>query len=166
MDDYSDGPLILNDTPKYDNEDGVRMDPVIAPWPGADNPRRFTDVQQFLTFQDYIDPPMRATNFVSRLRQSMEVHPKNSRARKRLDSYDRYTFYRLLDQLGVDSAPALRGKLNINYANDWNTGYNTQTNWTANEFINRAAHAMLRASVASQFLTNKASGVALSLIHI
>ena len=160
VDDYSDGPLILNDTPLFDNEDGIRMDPVIAPWPGSDNPRRFTDVQQFLTFQEYIDPPMRATNFVSRLRQSMEVHPKNNRSRKRLDSYDRYTFYRLLDQMGVDSAPALRGKLNINYANDWNTGYNTQTNWTANEFINRAAHAMLRASVSSQLLTNKVSGVA------
>ena len=62
---------------------------------------------------------MRATNFVSRLRQSMEVRPRNFRARKRLDSYDRYTFYRLLGQLGVDSAPALRGKININHANDW-----------------------------------------------
>ena len=94
---------------------------------------------------------MRATNFVSRLRQSMEVNPRNFRARKRLDSYDRYTFYRLLGQLGVDSAPALRGKININHANDWHTGYNTQTNWTANEFINRAAHAMLRASVNHSF---------------
>jgi hypothetical protein len=61
-----------------------------------------------------------------------------------------------LEQLGVDSAPALRGKLNINYANDWNTGYNTQTNWVATEFINRAAHAMLRASV-TNMVTKEAS---------
>ena len=70
--------------------------------------------------------------------------------RKRLDSYDRRTYYRLLSQMGVDSEPALRGKLNINYANDWFTGHNTQTNWTADEFINRAAHAMLRAGLVTQ----------------
>ena len=166
VDDYSDGPLVLNDTPMLDSEDGLRTDPVTAPWPGADNPRRFTDVQQLLTFQQYIEPPMRATNFVSRLRQSMEVNPRNFRARKRLDSYDRYTFYRLLGQLGVDSAPALRGKININHANDWHTGYNTQTNWTANEFINRATHAMLRASVKSQFLTNATTKAAYNVYSI
>jgi hypothetical protein len=78
--------------------------------------------------------------------------------RKRLDSYDRRTYYRLLSQMGVDSEPALRGKLNINYANDWFTGHNTQTNWTADEFINRAAHAMLRASVVSRSVTNPVTG--------
>ena len=68
--------------------------------------------------------------------------------------------------MGVDSAPALRGKININHANDWHTGYNTQTNWTANEFINRAAHAMLRASVKSQFLTNSTTQEAYNVYTI
>ena len=154
VDDYSDGPLVLNDTPTLDSEDGLRVDPVIAPWPGAENPRRFTDVQQLLTFQPYAELPDRANNFVSRLRQAMDVDPKTISARPRLDSYDRRTYYRLLSQMGVDSEPALRGKLNINYANDWFTGHNTQTNWTADEFINHAAHAMLRASVVTRSATN------------
>ena len=50
VDDYSDGPLVLNSTPTMDSEDGLRVDPAIAPWPGAENPRRFTDVQQLLIF--------------------------------------------------------------------------------------------------------------------
>ena len=158
VDDYSDGPLVLNSTPTLDSEDGLRVDPSIAPWPGAENPRRFTDVQQLLSFQPYAERPQQANNFVSRLRQAMNARPKSMYTRKRLDSYDRRTYYRLLSQMGVDSEPALRGKLNINYANDWFTGHNAQTNWTANEFINRAAHAMLRASVVSQSATDPATG--------
>ena len=158
IDDYSDGPLVLNSTPTLDSEDGLRVDPVIAPWPGAENPRRFTDVQQLLTFQPYSERPERANNFVSRLRQAMNAEPKSITVRKRLDSYDRRTYYRLLSQMGVDSEPALRGKLNINHANDWFTGHNTQTNWTADKFINRAAHAMLRASVVSRSVTNPVTG--------
>ena len=158
VDDYSDGPLVLNSTPTLDNENGLRVDSTIAPWPGAENPRRFTDVQQLLTFQPYAEQPQQANNFVSRLRQAMNVQPKSMNTRKRLDSYERRTYYRLLSQMGVDSEPALRGKLNINYANDWFTGHNTQTNWTADEFINRAAHAMLRASVVSQSATDPATG--------
>ena len=88
----------------------------------------------------------------------MNVRPKSMHTRKRLDSYDRRTYYRLLSQMGVDSEPALRGKLNINNANDWFTGHNLQPNWTANEFITRAAHAMLRASLVTRSATNLATG--------
>jgi len=158
VDDYSDGPLVLNSNPTLDSEDGLRVDPVTAPWPGAENPRRFTDVQQLLSFQPYAERPQRANNFVSRLRQAMNARPKSMYTRKRLDSYDRRTYYRLLSQMGVDSEPALRGKLNINYANDWFTGHNTQTNWTADEFINRAAHAMLRAGLVTRSATNPVTG--------
>jgi ankyrin repeat protein len=49
-------------------------------------------------------------------------------------------------------------KTPLDYANDWFTGHNTQTNWTADEFINRAAHAMLRASLVSQSATDPATG--------
>ena len=58
-----------------DSEDGVRVDPSIAPWPGAENPRRFTDVQQLLTFQPYAEQPQRPNNFVSRLRQALNAEP-------------------------------------------------------------------------------------------
>ncbi|HJO08938.1 MAG TPA: hypothetical protein QGH16_03755 [Verrucomicrobiota bacterium] len=158
VDDYSDGPLVLNGNPTLDNENGIRVDPVNAPWPGAENPRRFTDVQQLLTFQPYAEQPKRANNFVSRLRQAMNARPKLIGTRPELNSYKRRTYYRLLSQMGVDSEPALRGKLNINHANDWFTGHNTHINWTADEFINRAAHAMLRASVVTRSATNPVSG--------
>jgi len=38
-----------------------------------------------------------------------------------VSTYDRYTFYRLLSQLGVDSAPET-GKMNLNYVNVDNSG--------------------------------------------
>ena len=115
-------------------------------------------MQQLLSFQPYAERPQQANNFVSRLRQAMNARPKSMYTRKRLDSYDRRTYYRLLSQMGVDSEPALRGKLNINHANDWFTGHNTQINWTPDEFINRAAHAMLRAGLVTRSATNPVTG--------
>ncbi len=73
-------------------------------------------------------------------------------------TYDRYTFYRMLDQLGTDSAPE-SGKLNLNYSNAVvsynNNGVVTdiaiipgaETNlvpWTALDFFTAAADRMLR----------------------
>jgi hypothetical protein len=71
-------------------------------WAGSDNPRRYFDpAELFLTARN-----PNYTNFVTRLRQAMA--PTNS-------PYDRYTFYRLLAQLGMDSVPE-RDKIHLNYA--------------------------------------------------
>src|SRR5262249_49349129 len=64
-------------------------------------------------------------------------------------SYDRYTFYRLLSQMGTDSGPE-PPKLNINYVNiDTNTGAilpDLATNfqpWAPAQFVARAGISIL-----------------------
>jgi hypothetical protein len=65
------------------------------------------------------------------------------------DSYNRYTFYRLLSQLGTDSAPEPAGKLNLNYCNVDNNGNvvpGMATNfyaWTPLQFFTTAAIRLL-----------------------
>jgi hypothetical protein len=65
-----------------------------------------------------------------------------------VSTYDRYTFYRLLSQLGTDSASE-QNKMNLNYRNVTNGVVvpNLETNfysWTAIEFFTNAADRMLR----------------------
>lgn len=80
------------------------------PWLGADNRSHYFSLpDELLNYnggQSLADPPALPTTFVNRLLN----------AGKATDTYDRYTFYRLLAQLGTDSAPD-RGKLNLNYIN-------------------------------------------------
>ena len=65
------------------------------------------------------------------------------------NSYNRYTFYRLLSQLGTDSAPEPGGKMNLNYCNVDTNGYvvpNMATNfipWTPVQFFTNAAIRLL-----------------------
>jgi hypothetical protein len=64
------------------------------------------------------------------------------------ETSDRYSFYRLVSQLGVDSAPANRGKLQLNYDNSVGELTNTIQRWTnAVRFFTNAAELMLRASI-------------------
>ena len=65
------------------------------------------------------------------------------------DSYNRNTFYRLLSQLGTDSAPEPAGKLNLNYCNVDNNGNvvpGMATNfipWMPEQFFTNAAIRLL-----------------------
>lgn len=99
IDAYSDGPVLgvaLNLT----NENDLPN----APWPGADSARRFFQPQELFGLPSG-SPSFRAafSNFTARL---ASVGRTNS-------SYDRYTFYRLLSSVGMDSAPALTHKLSF-----------------------------------------------------
>src|SRR5678816_3410705 len=70
-------------------------------WAGADN------TNSFFTTQDFFDP-YKVTGLSNRLWS----------AGRNVDSYDRYTYYRLLSQLGTDSSwEQPGGKLNLNYDN-------------------------------------------------
>jgi len=111
MDDYTAGPLMTNTWwPVITDADIPRVN---RSWSGADNPNRF------FTTQDLFDRskiPATAGNpfsFVDRLQM----------AGTNDDSYNRYTFYRLLSQLGTDSAPEPSGKMNLNYRNVDDNGY-------------------------------------------
>jgi hypothetical protein len=66
------------------------------PWPGADS------VRHYFSHQDFLSPAKTSSNFVYRLSQT--------------NGTDSYAFYRLLSQLGTDSAPLdLTNKIQLNY---------------------------------------------------
>ena len=115
--------------------------PVNYSWAGSDNTNRyFTLDELFNSAETY--------NFAGDL----------AGAGTNSDTYDRYTFYRMLDQLGSDSTPE-SGLMNLNYDNldpAINGVYNLNgtrsvTNflpWTAQSFFTNAADRMLKAYTA------------------
>ncbi|MCX6905105.1 MAG: hypothetical protein NTW03_16825, partial [Verrucomicrobia bacterium] len=74
--------------------------PLTSPWPGADS------AHHYFSHQDFFDPnkiPTIPTPFTNRLGQATALDP--------------YVFYRMLAQLGTDSAPVDDGKIHLNYVN-------------------------------------------------
>ena len=151
IDGYSDGPL---QTTFDTNEDFVfnpdRDNPVL-PWAGADNTNRF------FTPSDLFDRTKSSGGatggFTNRL--------LNAGAQR--DTYDSYTYYRLLSQLGTDSS-AESGRMNLNYDNL--DGYGNvipgaETNfipWTNSvKFFTSAADRMLREYTANWINQNRGS---------
>jgi len=102
-------------------------------WFGADN------TNHFFTTQDLFDPNKVGAGFASRL----------SAAGTTNNSYDHYDLYRLLSQLGTDSAPDPASKINLNYDNLVRTnaqGIVSATNffpWRAMDFFTNTANALL-----------------------
>jgi hypothetical protein len=130
IDNYGDGPISLGAS-LFDNDDPNR------PWPGSLNTNAFTDVQELFNMGQY------SGAFIKSLQTPMEPNRKST--------YDRYTFYRLLSQMGVDSDPAIKGKLNLNYANSIGEVTNNLIPWTnAIAFFTNAAELMLQANVEEQ----------------
>ncbi len=105
-------------------------------FPGADNPRHFFTTQEF--FDRNKVTTLTARSFVDRL----------SEAGTNVNSYDRYTYYRMLAQLGTDSEPDQR--MNLNYVNLDSVGRavpGMETNlvaWTPLQFFTNAADRLLR----------------------
>ncbi|MBI5388316.1 MAG: pilus assembly PilX N-terminal domain-containing protein [Verrucomicrobia bacterium] len=67
----------------------------LVPWPGADAPRHY------FTHQEFYDPLKTSSNWVSRLLFA---------GAQTNDPLSRYTFYRMLAQLGTDSSPLFSGQ--------------------------------------------------------
>jgi hypothetical protein len=109
-----------------------------VPWPGADNTNHY-----FALASDLFDTT-KVQNGIGAFINRLQFASTN------VSTYDRYTFYRLLAQLGTDSAPEA-GKLNVNYVNvdnGGNTVPDMQTNfipWQPLQFFTNAADRMLRA---------------------
>jgi len=105
-------------------------------WAGADNPNRFFDPQEFFDRSKMGSAPV---NFADRLRMAST----NSES-----TYDRYTFYRLLSQIGTDSAPE-PPKIHLNAVNVDSNGIivpSLATNfrpWAPVQFFTNAALAIL-----------------------
>ncbi len=102
VDGYSDGPL---QTTLTNDVSPSQVDVTSRPWSGANN------TNHFFTPGDFFDPSKTSVAFTNHLHNAESgngaVYPS---------TYDRYTYYRMLDQLGSDSAPD-EGKVNLNYSN-------------------------------------------------
>ncbi|MDB6122032.1 MAG: hypothetical protein JWQ71_1025, partial [Pedosphaera sp.] len=128
VDGYSAGLLMTNAFPL-----SVDSDPPAEPWSGADNPVKF------FTSQDLFNVgalPAGSAGFSNSLYS----------AGTNISTYDRYTFYNLLAQMGVDSVPDRADKLNLNYMNIGGLSPTNFISWTnALQFFTNAADRMLRA---------------------
>ncbi len=160
VDGYTRGPLMTGTWWPTGTIDNDR--PVVAsrPWSGGEAPNRFFTTQDLFDDAKILQtagarPPI---TFSDRLRWAGTTN----------DFYNRYTFYRLLSQLGTDSAPEPPGKMNLNYDNltKYNalgvpdiTGRASATNFVAweptgsNFFVN-AASRLLASSGYTFGLTN------------
>jgi hypothetical protein len=152
IDEYSDGPLQIRPAPII--EIGASEDRTNFSWAGADNTNHYFDVQELF------DTTKAALGVAAGRLLLRDDFPDRLRtAGNGVSTYDRYTFYRLISQMGVASAPE-QTKLNLNYSNACayfdangvvtNIAYfpNAETNlvpWTnALQFFTIAGDRMLR----------------------
>jgi hypothetical protein len=147
IDAYVAGPLMTGFQLPGDNDNTT------FPWSGADNTNHFFDMQElFNTTETSVGTAPAAPNVTTRLLAAggSPFFPNST--------YNRYTYYRLLSQMGVESAPE-QDKINLNYSNaaayfDANgvvtnitffPGVETNfTPWTPLPFFTIAADKMLR----------------------
>ena len=117
-------------------------------WPGVGNDRDSLHVNQgwsgafntnhYFSIDELLDPSKTGL-FATRLQNA-----GNSR-----NTYDQYTYYRLLSQLGTESAPETPGKINLNYDNLVRTngqGLSSGTNfmaWLPEVFFTNAAMKLM-----------------------
>ncbi|HLX72247.1 MAG TPA: hypothetical protein VKV04_21730, partial [Verrucomicrobiae bacterium] len=126
---YASGPLMLGN-----NTNILPVPPVAQPWSGADNTNHIFSIQDF-----YDSSKLPGSSFPANLQA---LGTSN-------DSYDEYTFTRLISQLGSDSAPE-QGKMNINWKNTdihGNVMAGMETNlipWIPIDFFTNAADRMFR----------------------
>ncbi|HZI31182.1 MAG TPA: hypothetical protein VFF11_02505, partial [Candidatus Binatia bacterium] len=117
--------------------------PAVKNWAGSDNTNKF-----FTLSSDLFDPNKSSPNFTNRLQG----------AGNSTTTYGRYTFYRMLDQLGTDSTVD-EGRMNLNYRNVTNgvvvAGMETNMYpWMALDFFTNAADRLLRHYSAKWFASN------------
>ncbi|PYK60496.1 MAG: hypothetical protein DME21_11475, partial [Verrucomicrobia bacterium] len=139
INEYSDGPLMTGISLPAETGSVATSDDPTRLWSGANNTNGYSSVQELF------DPTKTSTNFVRRLTNALAGR----------GTYDQNTFYRLMSQLGTDSLPANRNKLNLNYDNvNLLTGQIDPsavagfTNWTPLRFFTNAVSQLL---VAAQF---------------
>ncbi len=154
VDVYSDGPFQTTTalpTPDNDGSD------VAYPWPGADNTNHF-----FALPSELFDPTKAGVSLTNHL-----INAGSGNGSANTSTYDRYTFYRLLAQMGTDST-ADDGRMNLNYDNLDASGAvipGAETNliaWTAEtngalRFFTNAANRLLTNATAIWLKANPAS---------
>ena len=124
IDGYSAGPVMTNywGWSAAPDADVSRTDKA---WSGSDS------TNHYFTSQDWFDrnkvvrrnpaPPPGVWTFIERMSNVLATG---------VSSYDQYTFYRLIEQFGTDSAPDPDDKLNINYVNVGGLKATNFVSWT------------------------------------
>ena len=161
VDGYTVGNLMTN---TYMPPLNAPLNGINAPWAGSDNTNRF-----FALPSELYDATKSSSFFVNRLMNAGTytvngLHP----------TYDQYTFYRMLDQIGTGTT-ADDNRMNLNYSNAvviYNANNSVQsvtivpgaeTNdvlWRPLDFFTTAADQMLRAYTAKWFAANPANFMA------
>ncbi len=150
IDAYSDGGIQFSTT---NINESLLPDNTALSWAGAENPNRFFSLPSDL-FDAAKSYSVGIDSFTNRL---WSGGTNNA-------TYDRYTLYRMLDQLGTEST-ADSGKLNLNYDNTDGRGNvipgaeTNQVAWTPLGFFTNAADRLLRyysTQWATNYVTNSA----------
>lgn len=142
IDAYPNGPIVpLTNYPPDD--DGQFRNP---PWAGSRN------TNTYYHFAELFDPKKTSQLFTNRL-LTMSVSS---------NSYDRYTFFRMLEQIGMNSTPD-KTRMHLNYDNlvqsNAQSGIKSPTNflqWRPIEFFTNAAERLVNRALVSTNLTNAA----------
>lgn len=159
IDEYGDGPLQIS-TPNINESLAGNADNTALSWAGANNPNQY-----FALPSELFDPTKSSggvtggfTNHL--LNAGNTITPDGARP-----TYDRYTYYRMLDQLGTDTIPA-DDRLNLNYSNavvqlDANGAFVSATivpgaetnlvSWTPTNFFFAAADRLLKTYTTNWF---------------
>ena len=130
VDGYTLGPLMTTNVLPTPNSLTI----AVGPWDASDNTNRF-----FALPSELFDATKSSSFFVNRL----------AAAGSTTNLYDRYTFYRMFDQLGTDSTVD-DARMNLNYDNldaAGNVIAGAETNctaWTPLRFFTNAANVMLQ----------------------
>ncbi|MCO5051087.1 MAG: hypothetical protein M9920_02140 [Verrucomicrobiae bacterium] len=138
---YGAGPLLA-----YPFGSGYTQDPdqanatMSTPWPGADFENHFYSPQ------DLFDPAKARSGMPYGLPDRLAAAGTN------VSTYDRNTYYRLLEQLGTDSAPEDAEKLNLNYVNIGGLSATNFIAWT--DTARLQAHFGATVNPALLFFTN------------
>lgn len=143
IDQYSDGPFVADWRGLTADNDQTA-----ASWPGSENPRSYFELNDLF---DVSRVPAAFTNNLGVVQSG-------------LASYDRYTLYRLLGQMGMDSRTTARQKINLNYDNVsvvTNNGFQARldatnlVSWEPLTFFETAARRLLEtASVPTTYTDN------------
>lgn len=134
IDGYTDGPAFTATNLTGLATDNDQPD---RPWPGADAPRLYVDFQELFDTNKVLDPGTGGQpSWIARLLL----------AQSGLSTYDRYTFYRLLGQMGAESSPANLGKVHLHYNNRIPGGETNFIPWTPTEFFLAAADRLIVAA--------------------
>jgi hypothetical protein len=133
LDEYGNGPITTNATLVFDGAN----DRPTRPWSGGENPNAFFNHQDlFDGNKTGIGIPQGQLTFSDRL----------YRAGTNVDSFNRYTFYRTLASLGLDSGPEPAGKINLNFVNVDGISETNLLPWTPVDFFTNAIDRLLRDS--------------------